>query len=374
MAGGIRGIFFRHVLREIALATLAVAVVLLILLLTNQLAFVLGRAADGKIPAQLVFELMGLSLRENAVVILPIAVLLGVILGLGRLYHDSELAAAQACGIGTRTLYMAAGLVTLLATGMGAWISFKDGPEAAARSTQIRLEALRTAITRGMVPGQFRSLGSGATIYFRSQDAGGAMRDVFVQRRVPDEERMEIVLADSARYEVSPDNGAYVITLVNGESYTGVPGGGAWRMMKFREQTVRVPTPDASLPGKPPVDVLPTSALFGADDPRLRGELHWRIASVVITLALGLLAVPLAKLRPRQGRYARVIWGVLLYAVYANLLIASRTMLERGDSPGWLGLWWAHALAIALGLLLVFLPRLRDALARRRAISSAAAA
>ena len=41
------GIFFRHALREIALATVAVAVVLLVLLLTNQLAFVLGRAADG---------------------------------------------------------------------------------------------------------------------------------------------------------------------------------------------------------------------------------------------------------------------------------------------------------------------------------------
>ena len=111
------GIFFRHVLREIALATVAVAVVLLVLLLTNQLAFVLGRAADGQIPSQLVFELLGLSLRTNAVVILPISVLLGLILGLGRLYHDSEMAAAQACGIGTRTLYVAAGLVTLLAAG-----------------------------------------------------------------------------------------------------------------------------------------------------------------------------------------------------------------------------------------------------------------
>jgi lipopolysaccharide export system permease protein len=74
------GIFFRHVLREIALATVAVALILLVLLLTNQLAFVLGRAADGQIPARLVFELLALSLRENAMVILPISVLLGGIL------------------------------------------------------------------------------------------------------------------------------------------------------------------------------------------------------------------------------------------------------------------------------------------------------
>lgn len=367
----IGGIFFRHVLREIALATVAVAVILLVLLLTNQLAFVLGRAADGQIPARLVFELLALSLRENAMVILPISLLLGCILGLGRLYHDSELAAAQACGIGTRTLYVAAGVVTLLATLLAAWISFKDGPEAAARASQIRLEALRTAVTRGLAPGQFRSLGSGATIYFRSQDADGTMRDVFVQRRVPREERMEIVLADRASYAVSADSRAYTITLFDGESYTGVPGGGAWRRMQFREQVVRVPTPEASLPGKPRVDVLPTSTLASSNDPRLRAELQWRISSVVITLALGLLAVPLAKLRPRQGRYARVIWGVLLYAVYANLLIASRTMLERGDTPVWLGLWWAHGLAIGLGLVVIYMPRLMDRLAHHRATSAA---
>jgi lipopolysaccharide export system permease protein len=104
----------------------------------------------------------------------------------------------------------------------------------------------------------------------------------------------------------------------------------------------------------------------------MRAELQWRISSVVIMLALGLMAVPLARLRPRQGRYARVIWGVLLYAVYANLLIASRTMLERGDSPAWLGLWWAHALAIALGLLFICMPRILDWIARRRAISALA--
>ena len=68
-------------------------------------------------------ELVLLSLRENSVVILPIAVLLGCVLGLGRLYHDSEIAAAQACGIGNGPLYRAAGLVTLIAAALCGWIA-----------------------------------------------------------------------------------------------------------------------------------------------------------------------------------------------------------------------------------------------------------
>jgi len=94
----------------------------------------------------------------------------------------------------------------------------------------------------------------------------------------------------------------------------------------------------------------------------------------VITLVLGALAIPIARLRPRQGRYARVIWGVLLYAVYANLLISGRTLIEKGTVPAWLGLWWVHALVAILGLGIIKLPVLTDALRRLRARTSAAAA
>lgn len=363
-----KGIFFRHVLRDVGAATLGVGVVLLVLLLTNQLAFILGRAASGQIPATLVLELVRLSLVENSVVILPIAVLLGGVLGLGRLYHDSEIAAAQACGVGVAPLYRAMGLITLLATGLAAWVSFHAGPASAQRTAQIRVEALRTAATRGLVPGQFRSLGSGATLYFSGVDPDGQLREVFVQRSATGQEAgsVEIMLADHARYEVSADSNFYTIALQNGESLTGVPGQGQWRRMRFATQTVRLPTPEAALPGKPRVDVLPTADLLAASDPRLNGELHWRIASVLLTAALGLLAVPLAKLRPRQGRYARVVWALLLYAVYAYLLIYGRTMLEQQRIPAWLGLWWAHLIAIGLGLLFIALPVLRDRQGRWR--------
>jgi lipopolysaccharide export system permease protein len=363
-------IFFRHVLRDILTATAAVIAVLLVLMVTYQLAFVLGRAADGQIPAQMVFQLVALSMRQNITVILPFAVLLGSVLGLGRLYHDSEMAAAQACGVGLRPVYLAAGLVTLLAASIGGWISFVDGPRAAVQSRQLRLEALRTAVTRGLAPGQFRPLGNGATLYFQARDPDGTLREVFVQQRMAPiagaAARMHVVLADRARYEISVDSDFYTITLFDGESHEGTPGQGSWRVMKFREQTVRVPTPDAALPGAPRVDGLSTATLAQSSDPRYQGEWQWRIATVLITLTLGLLAVPLARLRPRQGRYSRVIWAVLLYAVYTGLLIAGRSVLERGDTPLWLGLWWVHVVATLLGAALILMPRFNDWRARRR--------
>src|SRR5215212_5997637 len=126
-----RGIFFRHVLRSILQATLGTGLLLLAVLFAYQLTFVLRRAADGQVPGTLVLELVALTLRGNLTIILPFAVVLGVVMGLGRHYHDSEISAAHAGGIGLRTLFGAAAAVTLAAAALAAWIAFIDGPAAA---------------------------------------------------------------------------------------------------------------------------------------------------------------------------------------------------------------------------------------------------
>ncbi len=348
-----RGIFFRHVLRDVSRATLAVLLVLLLVLFAWQLAFVLGRAADGQLPGTLVLQLVLLTLRGNLTVILPFAVVLGITLGLGRLYHDSEITAAHAGGVGAGTLFAAAGVVIFAAAAVAAWVAFVDGPGAARGAVQLRTQALRTAVTRGLAPGQFRSLGHGVTLYFRSADADGALRDVFMQRDLPATKdrdgRMQIVLADRARYAVSADNSYYAIDMDRGYSYEGAPGAGDWRITQFGEQSIRIPTPQAKLPGRPRVDALATGELFAPASPLLRAELHWRIAWVLDVIVLGLLAVPLARLAPRQGRYARVPAAVLLFAAYAGLIITGRLMLERGQMPPAFGLWWVHAAAVVLG-------------------------
>lgn len=370
------GIFFRHVLREICLSTAAVASVLLVVLVTYQLSFVLGRAADGQIPANIVLSLAGLSLRGNLVIILPFAVLLGTTLGLGRLYHDSEITAAQACGVGLRELFGAAGVVTLLAALLATWMGFVDGPAASRQLAQMRTEALRTALTRGLAPGQFRALGSGVTLSFRAMEADGTLREVFVARDLAPadgRERVQVVLADRARYWLVAEGAYFHIELTDGETREGTPGAGDWRITRFRQQTLRIPQPEASLPGRPRVDALTVSELRASADPRFHAEIHWRVSWVLITVVLGILAVPLARLRPRQGRHARVVWAVLLFAVYAGLLSAGRTMLERGETPQLLGLWWVHAAAVLLALAMLGLPRLGELRARRRAGRSAIA-
>src|SRR3981081_571129 len=88
----------RYVLREVVQTWLAVTGVLVAILVATQLSRVLGQAADNQYGRHVVLDLIALGAVMNLSVIVPVGLLLAVVLTLGRMYHDSEMAALQACG------------------------------------------------------------------------------------------------------------------------------------------------------------------------------------------------------------------------------------------------------------------------------------
>lgn len=86
----------------------------------------------------------------------------------------------------------------------------------------------------------------------------------------------------------------------------------------------------------------------------MRSELQWRLSIPLLVFIVTLLAVPLSKVNPRQGRFLKLLPAVLLYMSYLALLITARGMLDKGKIPLGLGLWWVHLIFLAIGLLLVY--------------------
>ena len=68
---------------------------------------------------------------------------------------------------------------------------------------------------------------------------------------------------------------------------------------------------------------------------------------------LALLAVPLSRTSPREGRYARLGMALFIYLIYTNLLSIARVWVERGVVSDAVGMWWVHAIVALLGLLLL---------------------
>jgi lipopolysaccharide export system permease protein len=341
----------RYVLREVVQTWLAVTGVLVAILVSNQLSRVLGQAAENQYGRRIVFDLIALGAIMNLSVIVPVGLLLAVVLTLGRMYHDSEMAALQACGFGpSRLLAPLFCFAAVIALGL-AWLVFVQVPQADTEVQLLRQSALKEAQFGQLNAGRFSSFSGGDAVFYAERvDSDGVLHNVFVQRESAG--RIEVALADTATYSKAAANGVHLVTLFNGRRYEGVPGRDDFRVIEFREHGIPIPTPTESFESKDP-DTKPTRQLLGSDVPSDIAQLQFRTSTPIMALVLTLIAVPLSRLRPRQGRYARVGFAIIVYFVYSQLLYAAKAWLEKGDLPPAIGVWWVHLAALALGLYLV---------------------
>jgi lipopolysaccharide export system permease protein len=366
----------RYILREIVVSWLGVIGVLLAILITNTVARVLARAAEGQYPRSVVLKLIALGVVQNLAVIVPIGLALAIVLALGRLYHDSEMSAAQACGAGNRPIFLPVIAFTVLLSILLGVLTLGLAPQTNGMMLALRSEALRAGQFAPITAGKFRMFGGGSTVvYAQGAEKDGTLTRVFVERDRGD--HLEIALAQRATHAYAENGNLQVITLFDGERYEGVPGERKFRIVKFAENSIPVRLPE--LEGTvSSLDGVPTRQLLAGHDPERLAEFHFRLAFPVMTIVLGFICVPLAHLRPRQGRYARVGFVVLVFFVYIQLTIAGRMWLARGLIPTWLGLWWVHVVVIALAgtMLLVppWLARLRHRRNETRRLAAAVSA
>ena len=301
------GTFDRYVLREVTLAWLAVTGVLLVILVSNELAQVLAQAAERGYPRDVIFELIWLTSIQNLTVLVPVGLLIGIVLALGRLYHESEMAAVRACGVGPGRLLRPIGLLTAVVTALLAWATLVAAPDAFGRAEGIKQEALKAAEFGMLEPGKFHTFAHGSAVFYaESSDPDGTLHRVFLQRRVAD--RVEIVLAERARHLVQEAGALHVLVLYDGERYEGTPGQPEMRRVRFAEHGIPVRV-GQSATGPARVETRPTLALWADPAPAAQAEFQRRVSLPLMAIVLTVLAVPLAELRPRQAKADRRAGG-----------------------------------------------------------------
>jgi lipopolysaccharide export system permease protein len=355
----------RYLFREVAVTWVAVTAVLLAILLANQLARVLAQAAANDYPREIVLALIGLTTTGNLSVIVPIGFFLAIMLGLGRLYHESEMAAIQSCGVGPAGLFRPIGVLAIVVVALLAWLSFIAIPDASATAQALRAQALRDAQFGLLEPGRFRTFGGGSVVFYAERvDENGILHNVNVfierpgkpapgdaDRDAQPPNRFEIWSATRAEQR-GAGQAEQTFVLYDGERWEGVPGEGEFRHIQFSEGGIPIRL-GAQTSSTLKADMKPTRDLLASGDISDLGELHWRIATPLSAIVLMLLAVPLARLRPRQGRFGKIGIAILAYFFYFQSLVAARTWLETGVVPPILGLWWVHAIALMVAAVLI---------------------
>lgn len=360
----------RYLRKEALVSWIGVTGVLLLIILSHRFARFLGDAAAGKLPADWVFALLGLSVLGFLGTLIPVGLFLGLLTAFGRLYRDSEMTAMAACGIGPRELYRPVIKLGLVAMLVLSFLSFYAGPWAAGKLLENRAAAEKEAEIGVFESGRFRTSESGEVAFYAEKvNAAGELENVFVYRTL-EGEGDNAVTASFGEQRTNPETGQRYLILKNGERFDGYPGSPDYSRVRFEEHGIEIRQSDPQLVTERR-DGIPTMQLLQSDDYRDIAEFQWRVSQPVLAMMLALLSVPLARTRPREGRYGRVVIGILVYAVYSNMLGVAQVWLEQGRLPPVIGLWGVHlVMLVMLGILLARMQgkRLRDLFGTRREV------
>lgn len=343
----------RYLYREVLQYFAGVMTVLLLIFVSNRFVRYLSDAAAGELGSNLVLQLMSLKLVESLPLIMPLAYFLAVLMAIGRLYRDSEMTAVAAGGIGAGRFLVAMLWLSLAFAVLVGLVSMYFAPRAAAASSDLKMQSKQGEDITGLVAGRFKAYNDGDRVFYArdiSPDLLG-MRDLFVH--VDNGDDMVVMASAGGYQEYEPSTADRFMVMTDGYRYEGVPGQATYSVTRFDKQAIRIrnnPVTRRHVPN----EAVPTAELVHDASASSRAELHWRLGMPVSLVVLGLLAVPLAKASPRQGRYANLFNATLLYVVYSNLLGIARELTTKEVIPYALGAWPVHGLMLLLlaGLML----------------------
>ncbi len=347
-------IIFRYLARQVGQATGVIALILLGVAVISRFAQYLGEAASGQRAADALVLIMLFRLPEFLLVILPLAFLLGIVLSHGRMHADHEMVTLMGAGFGSRSLLRATLGIAVAATVAMAALSLFLAPWGMGRAEAIMRDQEQLTELDLIIAGQFRNFGGDRTTWTEGigEAASGdrELRNVFVAVAGDGETGAApvIVLAETARAIVDPETGARFMRLDNVAQYDGEPGAAMFTVGRFDSQSILLPAP-AEFDETPEQSTIPTSQLIGSPDPSRRGELQWRLTLIPLALVLAVVALPLSRVQPRQGRYLKLVPAALLYVVYFATLEFCRDAVADGASP--YAFWLVHGVFLSVGLL-----------------------
>ncbi len=354
-------IVHRYLLREIvvpfALGLSVFTFVLLIARLLKLIELVVNRG----LPVTSVLRLFAYILPAFLEVTVPMAMLLAILIALGRLSADSEMIAFRSSGLSLYQLVPPIALFVALATVATAVLSIYARPWGNRSLKTALYDIASTRASAGLRPQVFNDEFPGLAIYAERIDpAGDRLHHVLIsdERDAPDRNtifaRAGIMISDRATQTLT-------LRLLDGWIYTIDAKGNAEYQTAFESYDVSLDLRQAYAGATRERDAKElTLAQLRAAIARKRDagepyaeelvEYHRKLAIPFGCVVFGLMAVPLG-IQPARGQraYGFATSLVLIFAYYI-LLTAGQALAEQQALPAVAGLWLPNVVLGTVGV------------------------
>ena len=352
-------LIFRYIARDLLASTFAVCTVLLMVIVSGRFVKYLAQAAAGELDAGILLAIIGYRLPGFLELILPLAFFLAILLTYGRLYVQSEMTVMTACGMSPSQLVVYTMIPGLLIALLVGWLSLDVGPTGLRKAEALLTAQKERGELDAMVGTHFYPLQGGkAVTYAEEVSKEGQMRDVFMAENNPDApegQQLVLVVAETGHQRRSAPGKPSYLVLEKGYRIQGVPGKADYQVTHFEEYGQRLSKPKKHH-SRHTSDTMPTGELMASEKLAHVAALQWRFSVPILVLVMTLIAIPLSKANPRQGRFVIMLPAILLYIVYLVMLNGARGAVEDGKLSSLLGLWGVHGLFFLIALLLLGRP------------------
>jgi LPS export ABC transporter permease LptG/LPS export ABC transporter permease LptF len=357
-------ILTRYILGEILSYTLIGCAVFTFILFIRDLNHILEAVVRNSSTFGNIAQIFVFSLPNTFKVTIPMAVLVGILLGLSRLAADSEIIAMRASGLGIWYFVRVASVVAIGGTLLGLVNSLYIAPRANRSILEMEQELETSQASYEIQPRVFYEDFHNAVLYVQTVRGGtGASNwDRVFMADVSDPGNPIITTAESATV-VSDSTQELLMRLRNGSRQETINGQSQqYNISSFSKTDLpltlgpqnemhlgRLDTAIYALP----MNVL-EARTHGPDARRYLLELHTRFSYPVACFVLMLVGVPLGIISRRGGKSSGLVFTILLVLVYYILSYTGIALSRQGKLPPFIGVWMANLIFAFAGTFLLW--------------------
>ena len=320
-------LFDSSIRRELWRSFSGTLVVLLTVLLTMVLIRILSQATKGNLAPTDVGLVLSYTIIGQLPIVLALALFVSVVATLSRIWRDSEMVVWQASGARQfhflKPLLRMAWPVLLLV----AAASLVARPWAQSQTQILKVRYEQRSDMARVAPGQFQVSADGKRVFFIDSHSDGLTsgRNVFMVTTDGDQE--SVVTARQGQIEVV--DGQRFLVLNQGERTQTDLATGEKALSRFETARIRVgekiTPPDVS----PDLRSMSTPALALLSHPKAQGEMVWRVGLIWAAFNMVLAGLSLAAGNTRRNSNWNLVYALLVFVVYFNLLSLSQNWVAR---------------------------------------------
>ena len=336
----------RYMTQQVAANTAIVLLFLMALMLGGRLIRYFGIAAEGRLDVGLLFAIIGYNIPTFLELILPLSFFIALMLVLGRMYVDQEMSVLFASGIsrGRLTRLMIPLIAGLFVFQMG--ISLWAKPWGLSNSKQIWQTQSLGSLLDLVRPKTFISSGNYHLYVDEFNKEKRELKNLYVVQQQTDKSgkiaKNDVIITATRAYQVpSKDTDSSMqLDLFQGRRYELGTNNAKYNQASFEKYRITLEKPASEKITETNVETQTTAKLLAnTQKPEVKAELGYRFTMPWLIIIAAMLATPLAQVRPRQGRWLRLLPSVLIFASCAISIISLRTAIGKERISEYAYIW-----------------------------------